>query len=87
MFIITTPKELKAKITSSMIVDKLCEKLMEEIVEVNNRGGHKCTFYVCGVYVYFGFCIHIFYHGVFSLGNDNFCAFLFLHHPFFHPSP
>lgn len=50
MFIITTPKELKAKITSSMIVDRLCEKLMEEITEVNNKGGHKCTFYVCGIY-------------------------------------
>jgi hypothetical protein len=50
MFIITKPNELKNKITSEMVVDKMCEKLMQEINKANSNGNHKCTFYICGVY-------------------------------------
>lgn len=50
MFTIITPKELNTKITSSMIVDKFCEKIMDEIIKTNNKGRRKCVFYVYGVY-------------------------------------
>ena len=50
MFIITKPNELKNKITSEMVVNKMCEKLMEKIFEASNDGRHECSFFISGVY-------------------------------------
>lgn len=50
MFIITKPNELKNKITSEMVVDKLCEKMMKKIEAAVEDGRHDCVFDVGGIY-------------------------------------
>ena len=39
-------QDLNNKITRKKVVDVFCEKLMKTIVEANDKGYHRCTFYV-----------------------------------------
>ena len=50
MFVITKPNQLKSTITSDMVVDKMCEKLMKKIIDASNDGKHECSFFISGVY-------------------------------------
>ena len=50
MFVITKPYELNSKLTSKMVVDELCKRLMKKIEKANNQGIHQCCFHISGTY-------------------------------------